>query len=392
MKIGICADLHFGRGGEAGLGQHRKSFREMIRGMISEEVELCIVVGDVFEKYHHFSAPIFSILAAGFGLLNAQGVQTIIVAGNHDYDRSGLSCAVEPLAEIDGVLVFTTPANAMINKTSLVLIPWLTKSHAVEADIDLGRPNDEINFELVKKYVEPALDSAPGGAVCVFHASVFGGDMGAAVCASGIDFTLHPDWLTGREFAHIIGGHFHRRQVIAHAGEEIIYVGSMERNTFGERDNPTGWLLLDGTAARFVELKTTKRFTEYSEDFTIPGAFEAFMAADRNIRGHAVKIKYRIAREMPFDRAALIDRIEEQGATPTPILEAEYTDTEQARTDIRAGDDMMSQFMAWREVNRDKDADNRLLEILRRELKTGFPIETTDEHLELMMDSGVELK
>lgn len=408
MKIGFAADLHFERGGDAGVTQYQKSFGEMIAGMIQRGINVAVFGGDIFNRWHSFNPRTFRIVADGLEQLIRQGIRVYMLAGNHDYDISGTFPAIMPFEKL-GVEIVIRPHSEVVSNTStekmgpffndvnesalFTFLPWVTKGMAKEAGIDLKQSTETINDEIFKHFVIPILESERNKqgkyktSCLFFHASIFGADMGSMRCIEAVDFTLYPDLIAEYGYTHVVGGHFHRRQ--EHKG--IIYVGSMERQNFGEKDNPTGWLLLDGSNREFVELKSPLRYTEISFDFTQDGDFDALMArinAEKATDNASLKLKYKIRRNEPFDRARVLKALYDAGAASV-VLEPEYIEEVQSRTEIKAEQDFLTQFEIWRAANPDKDPNGEMLALLDRERMVGFPAETTNEMIDSIMNGGV---
>jgi len=395
MKTAVAADLHFGRGGERGVTQYRESFREMIDGIISHGVHVAIFAGDTFNRWSWFNPRTFCIVAEGIRRLREKNIVVIMLAGNHDYDLAGTEPAIAPFADL-GARIVTEPEwiPLGIGGTPEILnifaVPWITKGMALKAGLNLKTDVESINEQIAKHFVFPQLKNPDPAqdSLLIFHASIFGMDMGSSTCVSGVDFTLNPDWLNGRGFNHIIGGHFHRRQ----KKDGIHYVGSMERQTFGERDNPCGWMLLDGKEYEFIELEKPMRFVEISfdltEEFTSgqPPITDFTIGVD--VKNAAVKVKYRMRKNDPFDRARLLRELYGAGALSV-IMEVEYIEEIQLRTqEIKAEQDILTQFKIWKEMNPDKDADGELEALLMRELQNSFPDDVDKSYLTGMMNGG----
>jgi DNA repair exonuclease SbcCD nuclease subunit len=259
---------------------------------------------------------------------------------------------------------------------------------ALKAGLNLKTDVDSINEQIAKHFVFPQLKNPDPAhdSLLIFHASIFGMDMGESKCVAGVDFTLNPNWLTGRGFDHIVGGHFHRRQEV----DGIHYVGSMERQTFGEKDNPTGWMLIDGKKHEFIELETPMRFVELEFDFTDEfqqgATYLEKVIRDTYMQNAAVKVKYRMRKNDPFDRARLMRDLYAAGALSV-VMEAEYVEEIQFRTqEIKAGQDILTQFKIWKDVNVDKDADGELESLLMREVQNGFPADVEKSYLTEIMN------
>lgn len=393
MKIGVAADLHFERGGDTGVIQYAKSFHEICVGMVERGINSAVFAGDIFNRWYSFNPRTFDVIMKELLFLKCNNVSVYMMAGNHDYDIAGLFPAIAPFSELN-IPIITKPTIYPVDDTMLVFIPWITKGMAKNKGIDLKQTSELINEQIFNQIVLPTLNESNElknnntykHSYMFFHASIFGADMGSSRCIEAVDFTLSPEMLKDYGFDLMVGGHFHRRQNF----NGMIYVGSMERQNFGEKDNPTGWMLINGNNHEFIELESPLKYSEVSWDFTTDGDFDILMSklnSGMNIHNTSMKLKYKIRRNDPFDRPRVLKSLYEAGATSV-VLEPEYVEEAQSRTEIKAGQDFMTQFNLWRGANIEKDPDGEMLALLELERMAGFPDVTTKEHVAEMLKGG----
>lgn len=375
-KIGLAADLHFVRGGARGLRQCEKTFREMIAGMLASELEWVIFAGDVFHQFGWFTPNTFEILASGIKDLQDAGTSVIMIPGNHDYDQSGEYSAVDPFGKLD-VTIHKEITGYDFGDYWITFIPWIPKIGLKAKQVNTALDAQDMMFEIHEKIVLPALaadveerrscNCLDRIKLCIFHASLIGfSPCATAAGIVGTDFLLDPEKVLEFGFDYMIGGHFHRR----HAGKmNAGYVGSMERNDFGEKDNPTGWLEIDGDIVggnwKFHNLENSQRFNEFEADLS---------GGEAKIEGSIVKLKPHVSRYEVLNRAELAKPFYDKGAVNV-VIEPIYTDVEQVRSkDIRADQTAQEQFDCWAAENPTKATDE-IKSLLKFENDNSYPEE-----------------
>lgn len=384
MKLGVCADLHFGRGGESQVPQYRRSFDEMIGQMMDAGIELLVVAGDTFDKYGWFTPDTVGILMRGFRRLQDTGCEICMIDGSHDLFRDGMRSAISEFENI-GVKIFDKITHLQGGNCSITLIPWITKVGLKAADVNANYAGNEMCREIHNKIVMPALKQntlfGQTGItnICIFHASLIGfspTEFDAPII--GTDFLLDPAQIMPLGYDLMIGGHFHRRQ----SQGNVHYVGSMERNNFAEADYLTGWALIEGDTVTWKELTAPQQYIEYvgelGQDFHSEIGEVDFERA-------AVKLKISCSRHDDVDEEALRKPFIEAGARYVKI-KREYTDEIQARTDIRTEQPIREQFKAWESVNPDMAQGGALEAVDEYEGKNDYAVDVPDEYFDELIN------
>lgn len=382
-KIGVAADLHFGRGGWAGLNQYQTSFREMVAGMIAAGVDYAIFAGDLYQQFAWFNPRTFDMVADGFQELKDAGITVEIIPGNHDYDTTGAYSAVDPFRRM-GITVHKEIYGNKYGNCWLTFIPWIPKIGLKAKEVNTALDAQDMAFEIHEKIVIPALENnfksrALAGfvnqpSICIFHASLIGfSPCATAANIVGTDFMLDPAKVMQYGFNLMVGGHFHRTQ--SNKANNVMYVGSMERNDFGEKDNPTGWLELSikdsgDIAKTYYKLETTQRYYEIGDPNDPPPVGTSI----EDMKGAFVKIRPHLSRHETLDREALAKDFYAAGALNV-IIEPVYVDVEQARSaDIRVDQSIAEQFECWAKENETKATD-AVKGLLKYENENSFPVE-----------------
>ena len=381
LKIGVLADLHIGRGGNKpyGVKQYLSTLREAIAGMEREGVEICVFAGDTLDKSSSFNSFVIFELQRIFS--NSK-MTFIILEGNdsHDHDNEYREYpTILPLAA-KNVSVIGFPECISYgdgeDRVNLIFIPWLKRDN-----------NRAAVMENFKKDILKHLEKNPYPSFCFFHAAIEGAKFYGE---ESKDFTLSPAELLELNCEVYAGGHYHGRQQIA---DKIWYVGAMERNTFGERQNPCGWMLIEqGKEPRFIELDNAANWMQipFDTDSSYEDLIYPLGESDTKISGH-VKLTFTARRENMPDMARVEAAYRTAGAQ-TFSYDVKYLDAESVRVEgmtSEKGD--MELFTGWAGAAPENDPDGKLAEILAFEMREGYPVTvagTDKAHFDKFMRGG----
>jgi DNA repair protein SbcD/Mre11 len=268
LKIAHIADTHIGMENygrinpETGLNQRLHDFLnsldQAIDGAIASEVDLVVFAGDIY-KTRDPTPTHQREFARRIQRLTSHGIQTVLVAGNHDVPMSaGRATSVDIFRalEVPGVTTARTIGTHRIQTRSgqtvqVLAFPWAVRSMVLaqpeyknctiaelnQAMIDLTR--DRLKAEA--DALDPELP-----AVVVGHAHLFGARIGAErLLTMGSDpmYDLQTFDLPGTDYVAL--GHIHKHQVLHYASPQVVYAGSIDRVDFGEQDEPKGWVYVE---------------------------------------------------------------------------------------------------------------------------------------------------
>lgn len=269
-KVLFVSDTHFGcnrysivdekSGLPSRLLDYKESFSTVLNYAIKNKVIAVIHSGDVFHRNIPTPTEEVVVLKELQKLEDAK-IPTWIINGNHDYNySSGRSHAT-------GVL-----------KAS----PW--KYIKVYDDPEVQKDIDGIQFHFVPYPHTPrVLNNDVCRKVVVCHAHFAGAKVGAEefLIAGGVPET---QGLEGADL--VISGHIHKQQEIDKGSYKIVYVGSMERGDFAERDEPKGFMLFDVDDLTYERISLdTREFIQF--DFDSPSNINF----NRDIEGKIVKVR-----------------------------------------------------------------------------------------------------
>ncbi|MGH9186659.1 MAG: exonuclease SbcCD subunit D [Acidimicrobiales bacterium] len=266
MRILHTADWHVGRQlrGRSRVDEHRAVLAEIAHAAGEHEVDLVLVVGDLFDT----AAPTAEserIVYRALLDLAATGATVVVVAGNHDSFRR--LDAVAPLLALGRVVtrpVFARPDDGGVveirsrdgrSNTLVACLPFLSQRYVVQADDLMAGDAADHNLaygERIRRLV--ASLTAGFGADTVnlvaAHAMVTGGLLGGGERLAHTIFEYAVPAAAFPPTANYVAlGHLHRQQPIA-GPCPIHYCGSPLQLDFGEGANDPGVLLVDAAPGR----------------------------------------------------------------------------------------------------------------------------------------------
>jgi DNA repair protein SbcD/Mre11 len=251
MKMLHTSDWHVGKAirGESRADEHRAVLGEIVGIAESEQVDLVIVAGDLFDSASPTAEAEEIVYRALLGLAGA-GIPVAVIAGNHDNAKR--LQAVAPLLELGKVVLVAEPtrpeAGGVIELTTadgtevrLAMLPFVSKRGIVRAE----QLMDHAAFEHAQVYAERLrllVDHMCRGFtddtvnILAAHAFVLGAAAGGGERAAHL---VEEYAITAQSFPASIGygalGHLHRPQRIP-AGPPLHYCGSPLQLDFGEGD------------------------------------------------------------------------------------------------------------------------------------------------------------
>lgn len=246
MKIAVLGDVHLGS--SHGLGKktnkgtntraedYKNTLDWVADYCFDNSVDVLIQTGDLFE-HRNPSRHDFDTAESFLKKMSAYGITTMVIMGNHDYVKSGLSytSALQNLSigGLPEVSVYLHPdnvefVNSLGEKANLILMPFRDKRMYKSKSIE--EKTLEFNREIID-LISKADKKTP--TVFVGHNFIYDGsynDFGATEVFAMRD-TFH-----GISAAFM--GHYHTSKVfLDKPNHKVIYTGSMEKNNFGDKKN-----------------------------------------------------------------------------------------------------------------------------------------------------------
>jgi exonuclease SbcD len=266
LKIAHLADTHIGMENygrvnpETGLNQRLhdflKSLDQAIDGAIEARVDLVVFAGDIY-KTRDPTPTHQREFAQRVHRLSAAGVQTVIVAGNHDIPLSaGRATSVDIFRalEVPSVIVARTIGTHVVETQAglvqILAFPWTVRSAVLAQPEFKNHTIAELNQAMIdmnqaKLRVDAEALDASLPTIVVGHAHLFGARIGAErLLTMGNDpmYDMQTFDLPGVDFVAL--GHIHKHQVLNHS-PTVVYAGSIDRVDFGEQDEDKGWVYVE---------------------------------------------------------------------------------------------------------------------------------------------------
>jgi DNA repair protein SbcD/Mre11 len=260
------SDWHVGKAirGRSRAGEHAEVLAEIAGVAAAEEVDVVLVVGDLFET----AAPppdAERIVYRALLDLAATGATVVVVAGNHDNARR--LQAVEPLFDLGRVVVRShlapPDAGGVIDVASrdgaetarIALVPFLSQRWIVRADDLMGLDAGEHAGRYAER-LRLLLERLTAGFgpdtvnVVAAHLMAHGGVMGGGERSAHTIFDYSVPGTAFPASAHYVAlGHLHRTQEVA-APCPARYSGSPLQLDFGESADDKVVLVVDAAPGR----------------------------------------------------------------------------------------------------------------------------------------------
>ena len=273
MKIAIVGDPHYGASYNFGkidpetqlnfrLLDYVNTFNNLVEEFEKRNVELMVITGDIFETRHPTSAQL-NAFSKCINNAISRGIQVVIVAGNHDQQRTIATTTVDIFnhLNIPGVSVYTGFDIHDFNGFKLALLSYKDRRMTREKTTEEAIKNIQSQISKLSTQV-----SDPK--IVIGHFMI-----GKPVAGTNPDsFSINELILPLASFSGfdaVIMGHVHKHMILSH-NPFMAYVGSMERNSFGEKDHNKVSFVLDTDNMKKVEIIPNKvrSLLEIALDYT----------------------------------------------------------------------------------------------------------------------------
>jgi exonuclease SbcD len=332
LKIICTADLHLGQSGpiqQSPIEIQEERINDSFRNLdfiasyaIERKVDFLVICGDVFHTPRP-NAQIFNRFARMIGNLSEKGVQTVVVAGNHDLPRlAGGETYLSALREVraPGFWFFDKPGDLVLEgkhsgrRVRFVAIPYL----------HLASPEEDKRGEEIKRIIDQMLpEGGENSTIVLSHLVCEGSYLGILK-----ELVMHPEPVIPRStllrenVALVLLGHLHGYQVI---DKRIIYPGSPERMSFSEEKEKKGFVEVYEEKGelrnRFVPTNPRPLLTypmndciDLSESLS---PTEDMLKAIEDIRvpeGAIVRLVYKSGRKQSIDWRRIVEYLRNKGA------------------------------------------------------------------------------
>lgn len=283
MKIVIIGDIHFGAGysfgrpdSETGINSrlldYEKTLANIVTYVISKKIELCVMLGDIFETRNPSPQQIVMFYRQLKRLSDAN-VTTYVIMGNHDYIKTRkITSSLDPLKELHipniyifndiDLVQFTDSNNEMLN---VLLCPYRNRQSYDKAT------NEEAIVEISKEMrIAKNKMMANVPSIACSH-MMMENTISADAGEYGINELILPfEIFNGIDI--VINGHIHRASILQEY-PLFIYSGSMECKDFSEKEHQKCFLIYDtqksGVDAVSFKAIETRKFIDFELDYSI---------------------------------------------------------------------------------------------------------------------------
>jgi exonuclease SbcD len=281
MKIGIIGDLHIGSGYSLGkldpktqlnsrLIDFSNTFDNIIDEFISRNVELIILTGDIFDTRHPTSAQL-NVLSKYLNKITNNNMGVVIVVGNHDQQRTISTTTVDMFEslKIPNVHVYSDFGIYTIDedkhKTHCILMPYR----------DRRMIGTKTNSEAIKKIDDNLVKICKNlnnddNIIVIGHFMIDKAVTGENPDSFSINELILPIKMF-KNFDAVIMGHVHGHAILS-KNPLIMYSGSMEKISFGEKHHTKVSIIFDTNNIKNPEIIKNKIRNLYEINFDYSNA------------------------------------------------------------------------------------------------------------------------
>jgi exonuclease SbcD len=266
MKINHFADLHLGveayghinpeTGLSSRLEDYLQALDQVIDYALENRVDLVVFCGDAY-KSREPSQTQQREFAKRIKRLSTGGVPLFLLIGNHDLPNAlGRATTIEifDTLSVPDVYIANKPGLQRIKTASgeiqIAALPWVRRSALLSKEdthsLDFNQINERLQQVLNRVIIDMTTQIDPSlPAVLAAHVWVLNARVGSEKSMSiGQEHMLLLSSVANPAFNYVALGHIHKGQVLSE-NPPVIYSGSLERQDFGDEDDPKGFYLID---------------------------------------------------------------------------------------------------------------------------------------------------
>jgi len=263
VKIAIIGDTHFGSSYAIGkldpetqlntrLLDFANTFNNIIDSFIERDVKIVILTGDIFDTRHPTASQL-KIFSQCISRATSKGIENIIiVVGNHDQQRHTNTTTIDLYQELhlNSVRVYSGLGTYQVSDdTDLILLPYADRKM-------LGGKTSDEAINNLKHQLNSVINGLYGNKILIGHlmlkedvVNIYPDEFSLSELIVPLDVFNDLDI--------VVMGHVHKPGVISDKKPIIIYSGSMDKVSFGERDHNKSAIVID-TESMEVEIINTK--------------------------------------------------------------------------------------------------------------------------------------
>lgn len=240
MKVVICGDTHIGavyglgkptiKYGNTRIADYEKSLNHIVDYCIDNKASVFIQTGDVFDSRNP-TPEMLEIFDNALKKLSLNNIVSLVIMGNHDYRRQGndYTSAIAALSgkDLPNVRIFLKPEIISVfdkkEKLDILLLPYRDrKMYGLKNIKDDCDSFEQEVYDLIK-------DKNPN--LVVGHNFYFTGSYNDY---GGSEILVKPSLFHNSDF--VCMGHQHEFKIVSKSNPIAIYIGSMEKINFGDKN------------------------------------------------------------------------------------------------------------------------------------------------------------
>lgn len=267
MKIGIIGDTHFGAGYNLGktdpdtqlnsrLLDFVNTFNSIVDEFVKRKVGLIVLTGDIFETRHPTNAQLNAFSKCIQQAIN-RDIEIVVVVGNHDQQRTISTTTVDIYSSLEtpGISIYAdmgihTVKDEYGNNVNFILMPYRDRRM-------VGTKTNREAIDSIRTELDGLCAGLTSPQIVVGHFMVDKSITGENPDSFSINELILPLSMFSN-FDLVIMGHVHQHAILSKKNPPIIYSGSMEKVSFGEKHHRKVSLVLDTNNIQNVEILKSK--------------------------------------------------------------------------------------------------------------------------------------
>jgi DNA repair exonuclease SbcCD nuclease subunit len=256
--IGIIGDTHFGTGYNMGsidpktqlntrLLDFSNTFNQIIDKFAKKGVKVIILTGDIFETRHPTSAQL-NTFSKCIRRAISLGMEIVINVGNHDQQRNISTTTVDVFdaLELPFLKIYQEISVHKVGDTNIILMPYRDRRM-------LNAVSNSEAIEILRDKLSRVVKPLTGKKVVVGHFMLEKSPEGFDPDMFSLNELILPmDIFKDCDVA--IMGHIHKYEMISSDKPMIIYAGSMDKVSFGEKDHRKVSMIMNPNDPRKIEV------------------------------------------------------------------------------------------------------------------------------------------
>lgn len=281
-KIGIIGDTHFDSSSSLGrtdpntqmnsrLIDFLNTFNGIVDNFEKQEVRHIVITGDIFNSRNPNPITV-NEFSKCLKRTTDKGIEVVLISGNHDTSRSNGSTTLDffNTLQVPRVSIFTDIGIKTFNDFTLVLIPYFDRKQ-------FGAETNDQAVKSIQDRVDGLIKDVKGPIVGVAHLVIENGMTGYGNESENFsinEIVLPVNAFPGFDF--LVSGHVHAPEILRRK-KPVMYVGSMEKLTFGDRGHKKSTLILDtDNLDNFKVIPTkTRELFELNFDYSASTPFKS---------------------------------------------------------------------------------------------------------------------